>query len=405
MIKLLNFKDTEFVKNHAFDLIEFYKKNVKDEEYGGFYCAFLDNGKVYDNEVKDLISTTRFILNFCFGIFLGGPKDYKDYKDYIRHGLEFLEIIHRDAENDGYHQIARKNLAIIGNKMTYGQAFCLCAVSNAYKAGIKEAYPLIDRIYNFLENRLWDQKYNLYVDECSNDFKEINKYRGQNCNMHMTEAMLAAYEATKDKKFLNRAYELAYTVTVKLAEKTNGMVWEHYDENWEIDWEYNKNDPKNLYKPYGFLPGHFTEWSKLLLILERYKPEEWQLSVAESLFIKALEYAWDEKNGGINYTFDKNGNILDTDRYYWVLAETIAASAILGLRTGKDFYWDIYKKCWEYSYSYFFDQKYGGWHRIISQDKKSLSEKKSPPGKTDYHVIGACYEVVRSMDYYKQFQY
>jgi len=402
VIKLLNFKDAEFVKNHAFDLIKFYKKNVKDEEYGGFYCAFLDNGKVYDNEVKDLISITRFILNFCFGIFLGGPKDYKDY---IRHGLEFLEIIHRDTENDGYHQIARKNLAIIGNKMTYGQAFCLCAVSNAYKAGIKEAYPLIEHIYNFLENKLWDQKYNLYVDECSSDFKEINKYRGQNCNMHMTEAMLAAYEATKDKKFLNRAYELAYTITVKLAEKTNGMVWEHYGENWEIDWEYNKNDPKNLYKPYGFLSGHFTEWSKLLLILERYKPEKWQLSVAESLFIKALEYAWDEKNGGINYTFDKNGNILDTDRYYWVLAETIAASAILGLRTGKDFYWDIYKKCWEYSYNYFFDQKYGGWYRIISQDKKPLSEKKSPPGKTDYHVIGACYEVVRAMDYYKQFQY
>ena len=402
MIKLLNFKDTEFVKIHAFDLIEFYKKNIKDEEYGGFYCAFLDNGKVYDNEVKDLISITRFILNFCFGIFLGGSKDYKDY---IRHGLEFLEIIHRDAENDGYHQIARKNLAIIGNKMTYGQAFCLCAVSNAYKAGIKEAYPLIERIYNLLENKLWDQKYNLYVDECSNDFKEINKYRGQNSNMHMTEAMLAAYEATKDEKFLNRAYELAYTVTVKLAEKADGMVWEHYDENWEIDWEYNKNDPKNLYKPYGFLPGHFAEWSKLLLILERYRPEEWQLPVAESLFIKALECTWDEKNGGINYAFDKNGNILDTDRYHWVLTETIAAAAILGLRTGKDFYWDIYKKCWEYSYSYFFDQKYGGWYRIISQDKKPRSEKKSPPGKTDYHVIGACYEVVRSMDYYKQFQY
>ena len=35
-----------------------------------------------------------------------------------------------------------------------------------------------------------------------------------------------------------------------------GFVWEHYTVDFEIDWEYNKNDPSNIYRPWGFQPGH-----------------------------------------------------------------------------------------------------------------------------------------------------
>jgi len=326
---------------------------------------------------------------------LGGPEEYKDY---IRHGLEFLEIVHRDRINGGYHQQAQKNTPVIGNKVTYGQAFCLCAVSNAYKAGVKEAYPLVGDMYDHMEEKLYGEQYGLYVDECSNDFEETAPYRGQNCNMHMTEAMLAAYEATGEKRYLDRAYLIARKITVELASKVDGMIWEHYNERWEIDWEYNKDDPKNLYKPYGFLPGHFAEWSKLLLILERYRPGNWQLEAAERLFQKAVKVGWDQQNGGMHYTFDRQENILDVDRYYWTHAEVFAAAALLARRTGNQHYWKIYNDCWEYSEKHFLDSRYGGWYRVLSRDGKPLSEKKSPPGKSDYHVIGACYEIVRSLE-------
>lgn len=392
-----DYRNPDFIKNHAIDIIEFYRPIVKDNENGGYYCAYLNTGEVYDKNIKDLISTTRFILDFCFGMLM---QPEQSYKDYIRHGLEFLEIIHKDYKFGGYHQLIQGITPVIGNKFTYGQAFVLCAVSNAYKAGVNEAYPLIGLVYDFLENKLWDNDYRLYVDECSNDFTKIIPYRGQNSNMHMTEAMLAAYEATNEKRYLKRAYDLAYRITIELASKSNGMIWEHYTEQWEIDWEYNRDNPKHLYKPYGFLPGHFMEWSKLLLILERYKPEDWQLKVAKDLFDEAITHGWDQDNGGFNYTFDKDGKILDTDRYYWVFAEAMAASAVLALRTKNSYYWEIYEKVWDYVIKYFFDHENGGWYRILSKDKKPLSNKKSPPGKTDYHVIGACYEIVRSIEYY-----
>ena len=80
--------------------------------------------------------------------------------------------------------------------------------------------------------------------------------------MHMCEAMLSAFEATGEEKYLNRAHLLAKRICVDLASKANGLVWEHYKTDWTHDWEYNHDDPKNLFRPYGYLPGHFTEWSK-----------------------------------------------------------------------------------------------------------------------------------------------
>ena len=47
------------------------------------------------------------------------------------------------------------------------------------------------------------------------------------------------------------------------------------------------------------------------------------------------------------YTFDSKGKVLDTKKYYWALAEMIAAAGLLGQRTGEAIYWEWYDKAWE----------------------------------------------------------
>src|SRR5690606_41008225 len=68
-------------------------------------------------------------------------------------------------------------------------------------------------------------------------------------------------------------------------------------------------------------PGHFVEWAKLLVILDRHNPAPWHLPAAEHLFNVASEKAWDPVRGGMNYAFAPDGTILDTDRYHWVTSE------------------------------------------------------------------------------------
>lgn len=176
-----------------------------------------------------------------------------------------------------------------------------------------------------------------------------------------------------------------------------GLVWEHYDENWSIDWDYNRDNPRHLFRPWGFQPGHQTEWAKLLLILERHRKEDWMLPTAEALFTRALDTAWDEEHGGICYGFDPDGNICDDDKYFWVQAESFAAAALLALRTGKVEYWDWYERIWAYSWAHMVDSEHGAWYRILDRENRKYDDLKSPAGKTDYHTMGACYEVALAL--------
>jgi mannose/cellobiose epimerase-like protein (N-acyl-D-glucosamine 2-epimerase family) len=145
------------------------------------------------------------------------------------------------------------------------------------------------------------------------------------------------------------------------------------------------------------LPGHFVEWTKLLLILERHRPEDWMLARARCFFDTAMERAWDHERGGMHYTFSPEGEIMDTDRYYWVLAEIIASSAALALRTGDERYWDWYDQAWAYTDVHFVDHQHGAWYRVLDLTGERYDNRKSPPSKTDYHPLSACYEVLRSL--------
>lgn len=390
----MSYRNPDFLRTHIQSIIDFYHPACLDTERGGYINQMCDDGTIYDRDTKHLVGTCRFIYNYALAsIALDNP----EYKAAAAHGLEFLTDNHRQPDG-GHAWVLGADGVTDGTRHCYGHAFVLLAAAGAAKAGLDGAADLAADTFDLLEERFWDADARLYVDEiAAGDWSSIGPYRGQNANMHMCEAMLSAYEATNDVRFLDRAHLLAKRICVDLAAPADGLVWEHYHTDWTHDWDYNRDDPKNLFRPFGYLPGHFTEWSKLLLILERHRPESWMLASAELLFNTALEKSWDHQKGGMNYTFDPSGTILDTDRYYWVLAETIAASAILGLRTGKDSYWDWYDRAWAYSHKHFVDHQYGAWYRVLDADNTRYDDKKSPPSKTDYHPLAACFEVLEAM--------
>ena len=47
------------------------------------------------------------------------------------------------------------------------------------------------------------------------------------------KALIAAYEATKDAKFLDRAVTVADNCCNRQAGMCKGLVWEHYNEDWD----------------------------------------------------------------------------------------------------------------------------------------------------------------------------
>jgi len=389
-----DFRSADFLREHIAQTMAFYHPHAIDPA-GGFFHYFKDDGTIYDRSHRHLVSSTRFVVTYALAAI---EFDNAEYLDAARHGLRYLREVHRNPYTGGYAWTIRDEQPEDRTNHAYGVAFVLLAYATALKAGISEAAAWMDETWRLLEQHYWDADAGLYRDEADADW-HFSGYRGQNANMHMCEAMLAAYQASDEPRYLERALVLADHVTRRQAAKADGLVWEHYDADWNIDWDYHRDDPKHLFRPWGFQPGHQTEWAKLLMImepllLERGREEPWLLPTATHLFDTALARAWDNEHGGICYGFAPDGSICDDDKYFWVQAESLAAAALLHARTGAAVYDDWYVKLWAYSWRHFVDHRYGAWYRILTRDNRKYDDEKSPAGKTDYHTMGACYEVL-----------
>ena len=65
--------------------------------------------------------------------------------------------------------------------------------------------------------------------------------------------------------------------------------------------------------------------------------------------------------------------------------------------TGEQSYLDHYKRIWQWSWTHLVDHQQGAWFRIRNRDGSAFDDLKSPPGKTDYHTLGACWDVLDAM--------
>ncbi|MFD2616715.1 AGE family epimerase/isomerase [Terrilactibacillus laevilacticus] len=394
MQKKIDFKDQDWLKSHIFDILKFYYPICIDKENGGYYSCYYDDGDLCPDPQKNLVGTCRFIYNFSIGYILSGKSWCRDA---ALHGLDFLQNHFLDRKNGGYYWILEGTKVKDSRKYTYGHAFALLAATKALEAGFDFAKPIINNIYLTMEDYLFQSDYGLYIDGLTEDWKQLSTYRGQNGNMHMCEALISAYEVTQEEKYLSRALLLAKNVTLQLTSQTGDMIWENYHSNWTVDWNYNKFNTKNdEIRPFGFIAGHSIEWSKLLVMLERYAPEPWILPKAEQLYRLGMSKGWDNAFSGLYYSLYQNQPI-DTDKYYWVQTEAIGASALLAVRTGNKQYWANYEVVFNYAWNFFVDHEFGGWFATLSRDNKKLSNIKSSVSKADYHPIENCFETIRAL--------
>lgn len=382
------FHNVDFLEQHIRFILEFYEKRVVAPE--GFYQCFKDNGDVYDSGTRHLVSSTRFIVNYATAYRLYGTPHYREWAE---HGLKHLTQKHQQA-NGNFAWVLNNEKIVDGNAMAYGHAFVMLCAASCVRAGISDAEPLIEQTWNFVERYFWDEKHSAYADERDASLKTLSPYRGQNANMHMCEALIAAWQATGESRYLDRAELLATRFSAELAEQSNGLIWEHYDASWSVDMQYNIDKPDDLFKPWGFQPGHQVEWTKLLLQINDARPNTSWVNKAQYLFDTAMVKGWDEEHGGLVYGFAPDGTFADAHKYFWVHAEAFAAAWRLYKVTGDQQYRDQYDKLWLWSWTYLIDHKDGAWFRIRNRDGTAFDDLKSPPGKTDYHTLGAVWDVL-----------
>jgi mannose/cellobiose epimerase-like protein (N-acyl-D-glucosamine 2-epimerase family) len=396
---LPDFRQPQALNDHVRSILGFYHPRAFDPS-GGFFHFLKDDGTVFDRHTRHLVSSTRYV--FLWANAARAFPDVAAYRSHALHALRFVREAHRDPHRGGYawllHWEDGRARVLDATQHCYGLAFVLLACAHALRCGIEEARPWMAETFDLMEQRFWEPAHGLYADEATPDW-QLAPYRGQNANMHATEACLAAFEASGEVRYLDRAERLAEGIVQRQAAQTDGlMVWEHYRSDWSIDWDYNRHDASNIFRPWGYQPGHFTEWAKLLLNLERHRPRPWLLPKAVALFDVAVERALDREHGGLVYGFAPDFSICDDRKYHWVQAETLAAAAVLAERTGEPRFWRFHDALWAYCWRHWVDHEHGAWFRLLARDNVSTTDEKSPAGKVDYHTTGACWEIAAALE-------
>ncbi|MBX2825830.1 MAG: AGE family epimerase/isomerase [Gammaproteobacteria bacterium] len=384
-----DFSNPEFLHEHVRFILDFYEPRVVDPD-GGFYQTFMDNGDVFDPAWRHLVSSTRFVWNYAQAY-----QHYQTphYQDWARQGFAFLQKHHKQP-NGSYAWELRDREVSDGRAMAYGHAFVMLAAAAATDAGIDEARPVINEIWEFMEAQFWEPTHRAYADERNATLDTLDPYRGQNANMHTCESLLAAYSTTGENRYLDRAEMLATQFTHELTDPEFGLIWEHYHSDWQRDMQYNIDKPDDLFKPWGFQPGHQVEWAKLLLQLNTHRPDTRWVEKARALYTGAVSRGWDTEHGGLVYGFGPDGQFADAGKYFWVQAEAFAAAWRLFTLTGEQQFRDDYDRLWDWCWRYLIDHEQGAWFRIRHRDGSAVDQLKSPPGKTDYHTMGACWDVL-----------
>lgn len=333
---------------------------------------------------RQIHDTTRMVHCFVIAQQLGIPGADR----MIDHGMDFIWNRHRDGKHGGYHWSVNDAGTVNASKQAYGHAFVLLAGASAKIAGHPDADRLITDVTHVIRLRFWEGDVGAMREEFTPDWTPLSPYRGQNSNMHLTESLMAAYEATDDMQYLQMAERVADLIINRHARAEGWRVAEHFTEAWKVD-RYYEGDP--TFHPPGTTPGHALEWSRLLVQLWELgeRKHSWMLEAAKGLFLTTVQIGWAPDTGGFYYTLDWDNKPLQPDRFWWPCAEGIAAAAVLRSADGDPRFEEWYRRIWGFVANHVIDHEHGCWHPELDGALQPVS--KVFVGKPDlYHALQAC---------------
>jgi len=316
----------------------------------------------------------------------------------VDHGLNALRGRLHDADYGGWYAAVGssgqggQSTPTDDSKQAYAHSFVVLATATATAAGHAGARELLDEALRVFDEHFWQDADGLSADVWDRTFTTVDPYRGVNANMHTVEALLAAHDVTGAPVHLERAASIVTHVVHDFAAGNGYHLPEHYDAQWQVQLDYNRDRPADKFRPYGVTIGHLFEWARLALHLRTALGEEapgWLLDDARILFETAVRDGWSVDGAeGFVYTTDFEGTPVVRDRLHWVVTEAIATAWTLALVTGEPVYRDWYDRWVAHAAALFIDTERGSWRHEL--DPRNRPASTVWPGKPDvYHAYQA----------------
>lgn len=343
------------------------------------------HGNVDPAQPSHLWITARMTHVFALAHLFGRPRA----GELADHGLAALAAPFKDHEHGGWFGVVGTD-EVTRRKDAYPHAFVVLAAASASIAGRPGADAILDEALQVVDRHFWTESEGACRESWDRHWTVAEDYRGANANMHLTEAFLAAADATGDEIWRDRALRICDRLVNHAARDHHWRLPEHYDARWQPMLDHHRDQPRHPFRPYGATPGHGMEWARLIVQVDAAltDPPDWLCPAAETLFDQAVDDGWDSEAGGFVYTTDFYGEPVVTDHFHWVVAEGIAAAAVLSHATGRPAYRVLYERFWNYAIDHLLDLEHGSWRHELGPFNQP--QGRTWRGKPDvYHAVQA----------------
>ncbi len=306
----------QWLRNTA---LPFWETNGYDGQRGGFVEQLDLNNQPSNLDYKRTRVTARQLFVFSDAVRNG----LSTRMDIVQGGYDFLKKSWMGDDLGWARRVTPDGVISDKTIDLYDHAFVLFALAHAGATlHSDEAVNLAKRTLSFMDRAM--------AHPSSKGFVSVVPYSNpseQNPHMHVTEALVALYDLTRDPIFLERATGMVELFQNTFFDKAHSVLPEFFDANWQPL-------PDNLV----IEPGHQFEWAWILHNYERLSGNDMRETI-NALVLTAEQHGVDPKTRLVydQLTLDHGGLVVKSaDHRLWPHTERLKASMALLERDGTD---------------------------------------------------------------------
>ncbi len=374
------------------NLLPFWRERSFDHRGGGFVAEMALDGTIGRETPRGLILNARLLWTFS-----ALYRERGDVRDLLlaRRAYAYIEGFFRDRRHGGYMwRLGPDGSALDRTKKIYGQAFCIFALSEYYRAtGEDGALRSARSLFDAVERYAYDPRFGGYIEVLAEDWSESKDLRlgdqdmdvakSMNNHLHLLEAYTNLYRVWRGALVADRLRELISLFGRRLRAPSG-----HFNLFFDGDWKIRSD---------SYTYGHDIEGAWLL-----YEAAEtlgdaalldtvsgWGIETAHSVAEEALD-----PEGGLAYE-GRNGIVIDPGRVWWAQAEAVLGFWHAYRITGDERYAGIAARLWDFILNRIVDRRGGEWFWAVLADgtvdpgKPKISEWKDP-----YHGVRMCLKML-----------
>ena len=330
----------------------------------------------------------------------------KRYLDAVTKCADFL-LKMRDPRYGGYFNRTSPEFKVIDDTKTGYTSFTIFPLAHAARVtGKKEYADAAMQSWKEVSTKMRDGQF--FYNSMKRDFSGTapmsignpsgapraggasafgGSARRHGLNVHMFEALLALYDATKSKEIWNEIVtEMA--AMEKMYDYKLGYLPESYDENWKAT------------EPQAFNVGHLFEWGSLFSRAVELGADKKFVELGNRSVDLALKVGFNRPTGGVWMIAKPDSTPAREYMIWWTQCETLKATARYAIRHGRSDLWPIFDQSLDFVKKNFLDTEYGGWYEgvIPGSPREALGDRAYLKGAVDGPELGSYHQTTMFTD-------